>query len=229
MNNKQKYAKLKLGINVRMEVNALKTNLEDLLKIKSNGKSKYFYNIMPIENIPSVIENGILSYNNAKLYKHTSVALEGVQNRRERVKIPNGGYLHSYANLYFTYHNPMMYRRKDEAERLCILAVKSAVLNIDGCILSDQNASRDLVKFYTPEDGLNNIKFDLVFAEFWNMGDSYEQRLRKAAKCAEILVPGSIPYDYIVGAYVLNKESEQKMLTYGFNKTISINSKPFFR
>lgn len=207
----------------------MKTTLEELLKIKSKGKSKYFYNIMPIENIPSVVENGILSYYNSKSYKHTSIALEGVQERREKVKIPNGGHLHSYANLYFTYHNPMMYRRKDEAEELCILAVNTSVLNIDGCVLSDQNASTDLVKFYTPEDGLNNIKFDLIFAEFWNIGDSYEQRLRKAIKCAEILVPDCIPYHYIVGAYVLNKESEQKMQKYGFNKAISINSKPFFR
>lgn len=207
----------------------MKTTLEELLKIKSKGKSKYFYNIMPIENIPSVVENGILSYYNSKSYKHTSIALEGVQERRKKVKIPNGGHLHSYANLYFTYHNPMMYRRKDEAEELCILAVNTSVLNIDGCVLSDQNASTDLVKFYTPEDGLNNIKFDLIFAEFWNIGDSYEQRLRKAIKCAEILVPDCIPYHYIVGAYVLNKESEQKMQKYGFNKAISINSKPFFR
>lgn len=207
----------------------MKTTLEELLKIKSKGKSKYFYNIMPIENIPSVVENGILSYYNSKSYKHTSIALEGVQERREKVKIPNGGHLHSYANLYFTYHNPMMYRRKDEAEELCILAVNTSVLNIDGCVLSDQNASTDLVKFYTPEDGLNNIKFDLIFAEFWNIGDSYEQRLRKAIKCAEILVPDCIPYHYIVGAYVFNKESEQKMQKYGFNKAISINSKPFFR
>ena len=184
---------------------------------------------MPIENIPSVIENGILSYYNSTSYKHASIALKGVQERREKVKIPNGNWLHSYANLYFTYHNPMMYRRKDEAESLCILAVKPTVLNIEGCVLSDQNASRDLVRFYTPEDGLNNIDFDLVFAEYWNIGDYYEQCRRKAIKCAEVLVPNAIPYDYIVAACVLNKESEQKMQTYGFHKKISINTKPFFR
>ena len=229
LNNKQKYAKLKLGINVRMEVNALKTNLEDLLKIKSNGKSKYFYNIMPIENIPSVIENGILSYNNAKLYKHTSVALEGVQNRRERVKIPNGGYLHSYANLYFTYHNPMLYKRKDEADSICILAVSPRVLNIEGCILSDQNASTDLVKFYTPEDGLENIDFNMVFAQNWTDTNPYTNRLKKATKCAEILIPNCVPYDYILGAYVVSEESADSLRQTGFDKKIVVNSKVFYR
>lgn len=205
------------------------TDLIALLNARTNGKSKYFYNIMPLENMPSVIDNGILSYYKSKSIKHTSVALEGVQERREQVKIPNGGKLHSYANMYFSCRNPMMYKRKDNAENLCILAISTEVLNIDGCVLSDQNSSTDLVKFYTPEDGLNHINFDLVFAQYWNVGDYYEQRKRKAIKCAEILVPDCVPYDYIIGAFVLNKESEQKLLDFGFNKIIAINATPFFR
>lgn len=208
---------------------ALGTDLIALLNARTNGKSKYFYNIMPLENMPSVIDNGILSYYKSKSIKHTSVALEGVQERREQVKIPNGGKLHSYANMYFSCRNPMMYKRKDNAENLCILAISTEVLNIDGCVLSDQNSSTDLVKFYTPEDGLNHINFDLVFAQYWNVGDYYEQRKRKAIKCAEILVPDCVPYDYIIGAFVLNKESEQKLLDFGFNKIIAINATPFFR
>ena len=208
---------------------ALGTDLIALLNARTNGKSKYFYNIMPLENMPSVVDNGILSYYKSKSIKHTSVALEGVQERREQVKIPNGGKLHSYANMYFSCRNPMMYKRKDNAENLCILAISTEVLNIDGCVLSDQNSSTDLVKFYTPEDGLNHINFDLVFAQYWNVGDYYEQRKRKAIKCAEILVPDFVPYDYIIGAFVLNKESEQKLLDFGFNKIIAINATPFFR
>lgn len=208
---------------------ALGTDLIALLNARTNGKSKYFYNIMPLENMPSVIDNGILSYYKSKSIKHTSVALEGVQERREQVKIPNGGKLHSYANMYFSCRNPMMYKRKNNAENLCVLAISTEVLNIDGCVLSDQNSSTDLVKFYTPEDGLNHINFDLVFAQYWNIGDYYEQRKRKAIKCAEILVPDCVPYDYIIGAFVLNKESEQKLLDFGFNKIIAINATPFFR
>lgn len=207
----------------------LKTYLEKLLDEKSDRKSKYFYNIMPIDNIPSVIENGLLSYYNAKSCTHVSVALEGVQDRREAVKIPNGGKLHSYANLYFSCRNPMMYRRKDEAEDLCVLVFSTSVLNIPGCILSDQNASTDLVKFYTPEDGLNNINFNLVFAKYWTHEDHYEQCRRKAIKCAEILVPDCVPYDYVLGAYVLNNESEQKLLDLGFDKKVKIDRAIFFR
>ncbi|MEE1060814.1 MAG: DUF4433 domain-containing protein [Ruminococcus sp.] len=207
----------------------MEKRLKELLRTKSRNKCKYFYNIMPIENIPSVVENGILSFYKVKQQQHTSIALEGVQERREKVKIPNGGKLHSYANVYFCFNNPMMYKRKDIAEKLCILAVDTSILNIEGCIIADQNAATDLVKFYTPEEGINNIDFDLIFAQYWSVGDYYDQRRRKAIKCAEILVPDCIPYEYIISACVLNKEAEQKMLSYGFNKNITIKTSPFFR
>ena len=59
------------------------------------------YNIQPIENIPSVIHYGTLSYNRVAEMKHESIAMSEVQNRRDSVHIPNGGSLHSYANAYF--------------------------------------------------------------------------------------------------------------------------------
>ena len=72
----------------------------ELYKMKT-GKS-YFYNIMPINNIPSVISNGLLCYEFVRNMNHASVALRGVQERRERVTIPSGLKLHQYANLYFS-------------------------------------------------------------------------------------------------------------------------------
>ena len=212
-----------------MEVIALKPDLIELLNNKSNGKSKYFYNIMPLENIPSVIENGILSYYKAKLHKHTSVALQEVQNRREQVSIPNGGKLHSYANLYFCYNNPMMYKIKDDAENLCVLAISPEVLNFDGCIISDQNASKDFVKFYTPENGLKNIDFDIIFSKYWNDADYYQKIHKKAVKCAEILIPDCIPYEYVLRACVFDENAKQKLLDYGFDKEIVISTDVFYR
>ena len=205
------------------------TDLVELLKNKSKGQSKCFYNIMPIENIPSVIQNGILSFYKTQSLPHKSIALTDVQARREKVQIPNGKKLHCYANLYFTHHNPMMYKRRDEADSICVLAVNPIVINIEGCILSDQNASTDLVKFYTPEDGLENINFSLVFAQDWTDPNLYTYRLKKATKCAEILIPDCVPYEYIVGAYVVKKENAEQLQRMGFNKKIVVNSRVFYR
>ena len=83
------------------------------------------YNIQPISNIFSVVSHGILSYNRAAKMAHKSIAMSDVQSRRDNVVIPNGGHLHSYANAYFNPRNPMMYKRKDMAETLCVLAISA--------------------------------------------------------------------------------------------------------
>ena len=200
----------------------------DEIKAKTGGRCVSFYNIMPINNITSVINNGILSFYATQSIAHASIALTTVQERREQVIIPNGGKLHSYANLYFTYHNPMMYKRKDEAESLCILAIDLSVINIPGCILSDRNAAANLVKFYSPEDGFNKIDFDSVYAENWvDPNDPFSPK--KQIKCAEILIPNCVPFSYIKGAYVLNNSSENQLIQQGFNKAIKINRHVFYR
>ena len=73
---------------------------------------------MPLENIPSVIKVGILSHAKAAKLSHHSVALQRVQDLRDKVKVPGGLMLHQYANLYFHARNPMMYKRKEEAEKI---------------------------------------------------------------------------------------------------------------
>ena len=72
---------------------------------------------------------------------HKSIAMSDVQSRRDNVVIPNGGHLHSYANAYFNPRNPMMYKRKDMAETLCVLAISALVLDCAGTIISDGNAA----------------------------------------------------------------------------------------
>jgi hypothetical protein len=196
---------------------------------RNRTRHKCVYNITAIDNIPSIIENGILCYDAAKKLLHYSIALNAVQERRERVTIPNGLRLHCYANLYFDYNNPMLYKRKDMAEKICVLAVDTSILNNPSCIFSDRNAATDLVKFYPASEGVNQIDFEKVFAQYWNHDDPYEHLNHKAIKCAEILIPQCVSYEYIVGAYVVNNVAEQALLATGFDKRIVINPKVFYR
>ena len=64
--------------------------------------------ITPIENVPSILEYGILSNRKAARLPHTSVAMEEVQDRRRNKQIPGARSLHNYVNLYFDAHNPML-------------------------------------------------------------------------------------------------------------------------
>ena len=193
------------------------------------GRKKHFYSIMPIENIPSVVENGILSYNNAKKIKHVSIALDEVQRIRNNKTVDGGMPLHDYVNLYFDFHNPMLYKRKDEAEKLCILAISVQVLDLDGVMVTDQNAAKWTAKFMVPELGISEIDFSQVFAIDWNDSDYYVKQQKRAIKCAEILVPQYVEYEYIKGAYVLNEGVRYKMEEMGFLKRIVVKPSVFYQ
>ena len=73
-------------------------------------------NITHIDNIPSIMQRGILCHEHVQKLKHRSIALEDVQDRRHRKRVPNGLLLHQYACLYFSPRNPMMFYRKCHTE-----------------------------------------------------------------------------------------------------------------
>ncbi len=97
------------------------------------------------------------------------------------------------------------------------------------CILSDRNAATDLVKFYPASEGVNEIDFGKVFEKYWKHDNHYEYLNHKSIKCAEILVPHCIPYDYIIGAYVVNDSVAEALANAGFGKQIVVNSKVFYQ
>lgn len=187
------------------------------------------YNIQPISNIPSVISQGILSYNRAVALDHVSIAMSDVQSRRDNVIIPQGDSLHSYANAYFDPRNPMMYKRQNMADSLCVLAISASVLDFAGTIISDGNAASPYTRFYSPDEGILKLDFAKIYDEWWIDDDQYEQWNRKRIKCAEILVPNAIAYEYIIGAVVVDEHAQHELELHGFQKEIVVRPKIFFR
>ncbi|MGI8601856.1 MAG: DarT ssDNA thymidine ADP-ribosyltransferase family protein [Verrucomicrobiales bacterium] len=129
-----------------------------------------FQCIMPLANIPSVLEHGILSHEQAARLAHQSVALQAVQDLRDVKRVPGGLKLHQYANLYFHARNPMLSKRRGEARSLCVLRVSTEVLNLDGVVLADSNASSQYVRFLAPSQW-RLLAFDDIFAMNWKHPD----------------------------------------------------------
>ncbi len=187
------------------------------------------YFITHINNIPSVEKNGILCHKHAQEIEHYSIALEDIQNRREGKKIPGTKKeLHDYANVYFDAHNPMLSSVRDKNDSICVLRVHKSILDIDGVIISDMNASRYWARFEPVAKGLELLDKDEVFAEFWLHDDNQiEQDRHKGVKCAEVLVPDLIRPDYIVGAYVANDKAK-KVFKKASGLPVKIKQKIFF-
>lgn len=97
--------------------------------------------ITPIDNVDSILANGILSHRLVERVSHRSVAMQEVQDRRKNKVVPGGRKLHEYANTYFNARNAMLYLLKDDHAELCILRISTAVFDLDGVIVTDRNAA----------------------------------------------------------------------------------------
>lgn len=190
--------------------------------------------IMPINNLTSVLQVGILSHERAeRVAGHASVAMQEIQDLRHTKTVPGGYRLHQYANLYFCARNPMLYKRMAEHSNLCVIRLSTQVLSGEGVVISDQNAASKYVRFHSYPDGMRFINFDYVFADSWQDDDQITAWRKKACKCAETLIPNYVDPQYITGFYTCNDQTKQRVeaLLASLNSTLPVVSNPqfFFR
>lgn len=183
--------------------------------------------IMPMGNIPSVLAQGILSHEAAAKLMHHSVAMQPIQDKRDQKTVPGGLRLHQYANLYFHARNPMLSVRRHED--ICVLRASTAVLNLQGSVITDQNAASTYVRFFGPAQW-RSLDFDDIYARDWRHPDDQIREWRhKSRKCAEVLVPHRIPPNMLLGAYAIDDATRARLNQAGFTLPVTIDADFFFR
>lgn len=195
---------------------------------------KELHYITAVRNVPSIISRGILSHKQSKELNHNSVAMEVIQERRKKKVVPGGHPLHEYVNLYINARNKMLYRVLNEGSvqhaDLCILRIKTEVLDLSDTVVVDQNAASDYAGFYPAPNGLKHLDRDLIFAEFWTHPNNLIEEWRHGSiMCAEVLVPDRIDPSLIVGAYVSCTEAKAAFEALEVDIHVTINSHLFFR
>jgi O-acetyl-ADP-ribose deacetylase (regulator of RNase III) len=173
---------------------------------------KSLYSITHLENVPSILEKGILS--------HSRVATESVpftpiydasivSNRQHRMT-PDGRSLWEYANVYFQPRNPMMYRvvQEKKADHLAVLGVKPEVLHLPRIWITDGNAASDLTRFFPASDGLKIIQnqWSILQADYWKKEDGSKRKIM-----AECLVPEQIDPSSIHTIYVASHKVKKQL------------------
>jgi len=184
--------------------------------------------ITPICNIPSILQHGILSYVRASRLPHQSAAMEVIQDRRARVRVPGGRPLHEYVNLYICARNPMLYKRRTQHLTICVLPVSPDVLDLPRVIITDSNASSEYVRFAPAPDGLRIVDRNQTFAEYWTDQDPIQQWRKKAAKCAEVLVPDRVDPRFVIGVYVSCEQAKRQGEAFGLGLPVNIQQHLFF-
>lgn len=184
--------------------------------------------ITPIGNVPSILSRGILSHRLAAKVRHESVAMQNIQDRRAKVRLPTGRPLHDFANLYICARNPMLYLRRAHHDSLCVLQVSPDVLDVEKVVVADRNASSDYCRFDAAPSGLAGIDEQSVFAEYWTDPNPIQAHINKSVKCAEVLVPDRVPTHLVRGAYVSGDVAKQRLAALAPNFTITVDAHLFF-
>lgn len=158
-----------------------------------------------------------------------SVAMQEIQDRRKNKIISGGKALHSYANLYFDAHNPMLSKVRNHNKEICVLRIHPEVLSLPGVVITDRNAACNYAGFYPYPDGLKKLNFGMIYAIWWlHQGDPRLEELHKNIKCAEVLVPNCVYPRYIIGAYVCDRATDRRLQQTGFSGNIKIDDSLFF-
>ena len=167
-------------------------------------KMKSLYYITHIDNLPSILERGILSRVKIEtertqfisMFKRKTDAKNNI-NKRQKVRLPNGRKnLLNYTSLFFQPRNPMMYRAIFETgkDKLAVLEIADTVLNEQGIIIADGNATDELTRFYPRIQGLNKLQQErkIIQSEWWKKCDGSKRKIM-----AECLVPDHVSPEYI--------------------------------
>jgi hypothetical protein len=130
-----------------------------------------------------------------------------IQDRRDGKLVPDvrrakPRELHEYAPLYICPRNPMLYVRRSRHPEICVLRVDTAVLDLEGVVVTDGNAASDYARFGAAPEGLAEVDEGMTFAEYWTDANIYAYWEKKRRKCAEVLVPDRVDPGFLTGVFV---------------------------
>ena len=179
------------------------------------NRPKQLYYITHIDNLKSILSNGILSRSQMKETIWNKIRLKPrmkfihspdiIKIRKEK-KFKDRS-LWNYANVYFQARNPMLYRviQKFTKQKIIVLGVNADIIDSGDAGITDGNAAVQGTEFFKDEDvskGLKSLDNTLFEKGYW-MG--IEDGKRKIM--AEVLVYDKIPKEKIMGIYTADQET----------------------
>lgn len=185
------------------------------------------YYITHINNLPSILEKGILSHERIEQEKVRSTRIYNadIVNSRKEKSTPDQKSLWSYANLYFQPRNPMMYRvvHENGAKDLVVVSVAKEILQTPGVFIADGNAANAPTQFYFPSNGLKILRqqWKIVQNEWWNTLDGSKRKIM-----AECLVPNSVSPEFINSVYVADEKTQSRLSSMVGYRSIPVIPEP---
>lgn len=188
------------------------------MRIPEEHRGRFFYHFTHIDNLNSIIQNGLLSTNTKKEYKikHFDVANESIQHRRSEMRVTVGprGTVHDYVPFYFASRSMMLLslinnKIVDQREIVFISISVQKILHED-VIFTDASANTNLPpNFYENPKDLCKLNWELIDSQKWGRGTNEELH----ARMAEVLIYQEVPVDWIDSFIVFDEEIENRIKT----------------
>lgn len=192
-----------------MEIN--QTYVKLLMKNLRQHGIDYLYHMTHIDNLASIIQNGLLSHNEAHRQGliGADISDSDVQdiraNKKDRV---HNRPLHEYVPLYFSPRNPMLYKRQEIQEDIIILGLDPHLLLEPNIVFTDGNAAASKTIFYTDILALDRFPWDSIMARSWiDIEDG------RRIKCAEVLVYPRIEPSRIQRVFCYSHKHREMIIT----------------
>lgn len=166
------------------------------------------YYITAIDNLPSILQQGILSHNQIKLkqLQPKTIYDETVVQRRLNRQIPSEYIsgtrltLGDYVNLYFQPRNPMLYRLivgEKRLSELVVLKLRKQILELPNVLVTDGNAAHANSQILLLQKAVLQTIQKQIDVDYWKEIDGSKRKIM-----AECLVPNQVPTDYLECIYV---------------------------
>lgn len=167
----------------------------------------YLYHFTHVENMPSILEHGLLSHNeaHAKGLVEEDLSDPEVQALRGNRRFSSGRSLHDFVPLYFNPKNPMLYRLREHQDDIVILFLDQRLLAQPGVFFTDGNAANWATKFFNDLRHLADLDWGCIRADYWNDFDDGKRK-----RCAEILVPDVIPFRKVQRRRVRTRSTRER-------------------
>jgi len=176
-------------------------------------KLRGLYYITHIDNLPSILENGILCHKRVKEenIKFTPIYDKEIVENRMKKKVDRHS-LWDFVNLYFQPRNAMLYRvmffSRVKPEDIIIIGLKSSVLGKKNIFITNGNAASPYTEIFSSLKAQNIVKSirEKTDKEWWASEDGSKRELM-----AETLVPDNVNPQSISEIYVSNHNALSKV------------------
>lgn len=179
-------------------------------------KLRGLYYIAHIDNLPSILQNGIFCHRKVEEEKinFTPIYDEAIVKGRKDKKVTDKSNLWDFVNLYFQPRNAMLYRviffSGVNTEDIIIIGLKSSILDKNDIFVTNGNAASLYTKIFSAKEAGKYIKAirEKTDREWWASEDGSKRELM-----AECLVPDNVSPEYFSEIYVANQEALKKVRT----------------